>query len=196
MGYAALLDIVGSILVGGLLLLTLFRMNDNASQNTFNFSGELIVQENLIASIEVLEYDLRKIGYCENPFLINPSRAILFADSTQIRFLTDEDFDGNLDTMEYFLGSTSELTITPNPDDKLLYRIINGVPSSVNLGVTQFKMKYFDVFNNEIPIPVSAPTGIVSMQVDVSVENTAAYNEEYRFAFWRQVRLSSRNLNR
>ena len=43
MGIATLLDIVGSTIIGGVILLTLFRMNSTATQNTYNFSGELIV---------------------------------------------------------------------------------------------------------------------------------------------------------
>lgn len=197
MGIASLFDIVGSTIIGGVLLLTLFRMNHTATQNTYNFSGELIVQENLVTTVEVLEYDLRKIGYCENPFNIpNPARAILYGDSSRIKYLTDIDFDGNVDTVEYYLGPASELSGTPNPNDKMLYRLINGVPSAVNLGVTAFKIKYYGALGNELPLPRNTvPTGIMSMEVNVSVENTAAYNEEYRFAFWRQMRLSSRNLN-
>lgn len=197
MGIASLFDIVGSTIIGGVLLLTLFRMNHTATQNTYNFSGELIVQENLVTTVEVLEYDLRKIGYCENPFNIpNPARAILYGDSSRIKYLTDIDFDGNVDTVEYYLGPASELSGTPNPNDKMLYRLINGVPSAVNLGVTDFKIKYYGALGNELPLPLNTvPTGIMSMEVNVSVENTAAYNEEYRFAFWRQMRLASRNLN-
>lgn len=197
MGIASLFDIVGSTIIGGVLLLTLFRMNHTATQNTYNFSGELIVQENLVTTVEVLEYDLRKIGYCENPFKIpNPARAILYGDSSRIKYLTDIDFDGNVDTVEYYLGPASELSGTPNPNDKMLYRLINGVPSAINLGVTDFKIKYYGALGNELPLPRNTvPTGIMSMEVNVSVENTAAYNEEYRFAFWRQMRLASRNLN-
>jgi hypothetical protein len=33
------------------------------------------------------------------------------------------------------------------------------------------------------------------MQIDIRVENVAAYDEEYRYAFWRQIRLASRNLD-
>ena len=197
MGIASLFDIVGSTIIGGVLLLTLFRMNSTATQNTYNFSGELIVQENLVTTVEVLEYDLRKIGYCENPFNIpNPARAILYGDSSRIKYLTDIDFDGNVDTVEYYLGPASELSGTPNPNDKMLYRLINGVPSAINLGVTDFKIKYYGALGNDLPVPRNTvPTGIMSMEVNVSVENTAAYNEEYRFAFWRQMRLASRNLN-
>jgi type II secretory pathway component PulJ len=197
MGAAVMLDLIGSVIIGGILLLTLFRMNDNASANTFNFTGELTVQENLVATIEVLEYDFRKIGYCEDPSKIpNPVRAIIFADSTEIVFLTDVDSDGTPDKMRYYLGEASELNGTANPNDRMLYREVNDVPQGVNLGVTQFHIKYFDALGDSMNVPINTiPTGIMSMQIDVTVENTAAYNEEYRYAFWRQIRLASRNLN-
>ena len=70
MGAATILDILGSTIVGGLLLFILFNMNNNATQNTYNFSGELILQQNLVTTVEVLEYDFRKIGYCENPCIL------------------------------------------------------------------------------------------------------------------------------
>jgi len=189
MGAAVILDLIGSVIIGGILLLTLFRMNDNASANTFNFSGELTVQENLVATIEVLEYDLRKIAYCDDWKLIpDPAVAILEADSTYIKFLSDANPDngtGTVDTIEYVLGPSSELTGTPNPNDRMLYRYINGVGPGVNLGVTQFIMKYYDADGDLIaysnPRLKTPPTGIMSMQIDVTVENTAAYNEQYRY---------------
>lgn len=224
MGFAVLLDIAGSVIVGGILLLTLFRMNDNATQNTYNFSGELTLQENLVATVEVLEYDFRKIGYCENPMnLPFPEKdAILYADTSEVIFLTDlmippyddPQGDGIVDTVRYYLGPASELTSTPNPNDRPLYRVVNNIPTSVNLGVTKFRIRYFrdssnatgsvtlaEIKENDLPKVWNAgtPTGITAMQIDIKVENTSAYdpnNNPYRHAFWSQVRLSSRNLRR
>jgi hypothetical protein len=196
MGIATIFDIIGSSIIGGVLLLTLFNLNDNATRNTYGFSGELIVQENLVTSVEVLEYDFRKIGYCTDPFAIpNTKRAILYADSTDITYLTDVDFDGIPDTMRYYLGPASELTGTPNPDDRMLYQEINGKGTGVNLGITLFKIKYYGALGEELSLPRAyPPTGIFSMQIDIRIENTAAYDEDYRYAFWRQIRLASRNL--
>lgn len=196
MGIATIFDLVGSVIIGGILLITLFKVNDSATRNTYAFSGELIVQENLVTSVEVLEYDFRKIGYCEDPFAIpNTKRAILYADSTDITYLTDVDFDGIPDTMRYYLGPPSELTGTPNPDDRMLYQEINGNRAGVNLGITLFKIKYFGALGGELSLPRSfPPTGIFSMQIDIRIENTSAYDENYRYAFWRQIRLASRNL--
>lgn len=197
MGSATILDLVGSMIIGGLLLLILFKLNDNATANTYNFSGEVTVQEDLVTTIEVLEYDFRKIGYCENPYnLVNPAVSILYADTSRIKFLTDEDFDGTPDTLEYYLGPASELTGTPNPNDRKLYRVVNGVPSGANLGITQFHISYFNALGHFMTTPITTiPTGVQSMKIDIKVESTAAYDEQYGYAFWRQIRLASRNLN-
>ena len=65
----------------------------------------------------------------------HPERdAILYADTSKIIFLTDlmeppyddPHGDGNLDKIEYYLGATSELPGTPNPNDRILYRVVNG----------------------------------------------------------------------
>jgi hypothetical protein len=223
MGAAVILDILGSMVIGGFLLLTLFRLNDTATKNTYNFSGELTLQENLVATVEVLEYDFRKIGYCEDPVALpNPeANSILYADTSRIRFLTDlmigpdyDTGDGIVDTIEYSVGDTSELSGTPNPYDIMLYRIINGNSTGVNLGITYFKIRYFrdsltasgsttlaEILQGDLPkiyVP-GTPTGITAMQIDIKVENTATYDEfhnPYRHAFWRQIRLSSRNIKR
>jgi hypothetical protein len=195
MGIAALIDIIGSMIIGGYLLVTVISFNSNASQNTYGYSGELIVQENIVAVVDILEYDLRRIGYCQDPTKIpNPSLAILSADSSYIKYLADDNKDGNLDTVEYYLGTSDELSETPNPEDRMLFRSVNGQSLSANLGITVFKMTFYDVLGVQLYPPLTVPTGIASMQIDVKCENSAAFDEQYRYSFWRQVRLASRNL--
>ena len=64
MGFSTIIDIIGSTLIGGMLLMILFRMNDAAVENTYVYGGELLVQQNLVEVVTLLEYDFRKIGYC------------------------------------------------------------------------------------------------------------------------------------
>lgn len=195
MGFASIIDTLGSIAIGGFLMLTLFRMNSASAENTYHYTGELTVQENMVSIVKLLEHDFRKIGYCEDPTKITPSKSIIFADTSDITFLTDVDFDGNIDEVRYHLGPASELTDTPNPDDRMLYRSVNGNPVAANLGVTRFYITYYGYVGTPLATPLTAaPTGILSMQIDIRVENTAAFGNEYRYAYWRQVRLSSRNL--
>ncbi|MDZ7764079.1 MAG: hypothetical protein U5K00_06580 [Melioribacteraceae bacterium] len=196
MGFSTLIDILGSTLIGGMLLLILLRINDAAVENTYVYGGELIVQQNLVEVVSLLEYDFRKIGFCADWQQIpDPSQAILAADSNDITFLTDLDSDGYVDTLRYFTGSPSALPGTANPRDMMLYRVENNEqPKGANLGVTQFNMLFFDAIGNVIPFPITHPSEIYTMQINITVENTDAYDENYSSAFWRQIRLAARNL--
>jgi hypothetical protein len=196
MGFSDIIDLAGSMLVGGLMMLIIFRTSDSAAENVYNNGGELILQRNLAVTAEVLENDFRKIGYCSNWSKIpDPSKSILQADSNKIKFLTDVDSDGDVDTMHYYLGPASALVQTSNPRDRLLYRVINNeTPAGINLGVTQFKMLYFNPLGDTIAFPITMPSEIYTMEINITVENTEAYDQKYSSAFWRQIRLVARNL--
>jgi hypothetical protein len=202
MGFSTIIDIVGSIIIGGTLMLILWRLNDAATENTYNYSGELSLQQNLATVAMVIEYDFRKIGYCADWNKIpDPTKSIVLADSNKIKFLTDvatpsdPEGDGIVDTMYYYLGPASELTATENPRDRMLYRVVNSeTPIGSNMGVTQFKMVYFNALGDTIGFPITVPGEIASMEINVTVENIAAYDQKYSSAFWRQIRLVARNL--
>ena len=140
--------------------------------------------------------DFRKIGYCADWKKIPvPTESILFADSCSIRYLTDVDKDGTIDTVYYHLDYYTDIPETPNPRDRYLYRIVNSqIPTESNLGITQFKMEFFNALGAKLSFPISDPREIYSMQIDISVEDIAAYNEEYQTVFWRQIRMAARNL--
>jgi hypothetical protein len=196
MGFNVILDILGSTVIAGILMLNMFSVQDSAVKNAINGSAELTTQQNLSSTVQLLEHDFKKIGYCADwnkiPF---PSHAITYADSNEIRFLTDIEKDGYVDTMHYYLGPTSELLSTPNPRDRYLYRVVNSEqPVGVNSGITQFRLSYFSVLGDSIYFPVSDPREIYTMQIDITIEDVAAYNQEYSSAFWRQIRLAARNL--
>lgn len=196
MGFNVILDILGSTIVAGIVMLTLFRVQDSAVENAINGSTELSAQQNLAVTVQLIEHDFRRIGYCKDWNKIpDTASVILHADSNKIKFLTDIESDGFVDTMYYYLGPASELLSTPNPRDRFLYRVVNSEePVGVNLGVTQFNIKYFDVFSDSLSFPIAEPRLINLMQIDVAVEDVAAYNEEYSKIFWRQIRLAAKNL--
>jgi len=196
MGFTTLLDILGSVIIGGVLMTIAYRFSDTITEKTYNHSGELIIQQNLSTVAQSIEYDFRKIGYCKNWNLLpDPTKAIISADTSSIRFYTDIDNDGDVDSVRYYLGPTSELTSSANPRDRMLYRVLNNEePKSANLGVTQFYLVYFDALGDTIQPPVGLNGGIVSIEINLTVENTDAYDQIYSKAFWRQIRMVSRNL--
>jgi type II secretory pathway component PulJ len=204
MGFSTLIDILGSTIIGSLLLLILFRINDAAVENTYTFSGELQVQEGLVEAVTIIEHDFRKMGYCETwENMPDPTNSIIYADVDRISFLTDVPVsiggtgDGVIDTLHYYVGPTSELSNTANPNDRLLYRVVNSeIPKGANIGITLFKLTYFDSFGKVLPTPIfGVATGAIhSLQIDVEVESISGYNQKYPSVFWRQIRLAARNL--
>ena len=183
----------------------LFRMNDTAVQNNYDMNGEKIVQQNLVDLVELIEYDFRKIGYCKDYTQIaDPTKSIIHADSNSISFLTDVITspgtygDGVVDTVTYSISDTSALNMTPNPNDVILYRRVNHQAlGGSNMGVTQFKLTYYDALGDTIKnMPASPPLGIVSIQIDIAIENPYAYGNDYSYdkrVIWRQIRLAARN---
>jgi hypothetical protein len=196
MGFSTILDIIGSMIIGGILLSITMRLNDAATEKTYNNGAELSLQENMATVAQMLETDFRKIGFCAdwNKFP-DPSKAIVYADQSSIKYLTDLDSDSNMDSIRYYLGPASELLSTPNPRDRMLYRVANNeAPLTSNLGVTQFRLVYFDALGDTIAPPITTPGLINSIEINLSVESVAAYDTSYSSAFWRQIRLVARNL--
>ena len=197
MGYAALIDIAGSILIGAMMLGIILKLNNTASWNLYSNSGELNTQTNSTSMSMILENDFRKIGYCADYTNIqDPASAILAADSTSITFISDVNKNGIMDTVYYYLGPASELISTANPRDKILYRIVNNAAKmGSDAGITRFYMVYFDVNGDTIHTPVSSgylPL-INDIELNMNVENTAI-DSSLANSYWRQSRLTVPNL--
>ena len=196
MGFSTILDILGSIIIGGILLIILWRLDDSATQSMINNGQDVALQRNLTNVATILEYDFRKIGYCTNAAQLEDS-AITKADSSSITFLSDEKNAGVLDSIRYYLGPVSELTSTPNPKDRYLHRVVNGNSSNgTNLDVIDFKLVYFDDLGRTISYPVSDPSTIASIEINVLIEDPFAYDNKYSQAFWKQIRVVSKNLHK
>lgn len=196
MGVNVILDILGSMIIGSILMLSLFRVSNSSTEDLYRGTGNLTAQTNLATVVQILENDFRKIGYCADWKQIPvPTEAILYADSCSIRYLTDVDQNGMIDTMYYHMDYSTDIPQTPNPRDRFLYRIVNSeAPVGVNLGLTAFKMEFYNALGTKLNFPIADPREIYSMQIDISVEDVAAYDEKYQTVFWRQIRMAARNL--
>jgi len=196
MGVNVILDILGSMVIGSILMLSIFRVSNASTEDLYRGTGNLTAQTNLATIVQILENDFRKIGYCADWTQIPiPTEAILYADSSSIRYLTDVDNNGIIDTMYYYMDYSTDIPQTPNPRDRFLYRVVNGeTPVGVNLGLTQFNMEFYNALGIKLNFPIADPREIYSMQIDITVEDVAAYDEKYQTVFWRQIRMAARNL--
>jgi hypothetical protein len=212
MGTTTIFDIITSTVIAGVLLLIALRLNAQAIETNAIYQNNLNLQTGLVALVDIVENDFRKIGYCKDWSKISPPNiAIVYADSTSIKFLTDipaspaptEFGDGIVDTIWYYTGSTGG---NPNnPKEKPLYRVVNGnTATGWNLGVTRFALRYYDALGDSLQFPITDPKRIYTLEVNISLESPAPLTEiQYRDStsaaedtkvYWKQIRLASRNL--
>ncbi len=166
-------DLVGSIVIGGIVLLMLVAFNGNMLESTVIQTYTSSVQGNLTAVTYRLEYDFRKMGYG----ITNKSdSAIVYADTSKITFKGDFNQDGKMDTLQYYVD-TIKSGVTPNPHDKVLHRILKqgtNVTESQTLfpGLTRLKIQYFDTTGKPInTTPIAATNTIQSLKFTISLES-------------------------
>src|SRR4030042_3451198 len=99
------IDLLFSMIFGGALLVITLNANQMATETQYTHSGDMLVQEMLISTAQLLEGELRNMG-----FGVPEDRAsVIYADSTRISFLCDLTRTGmKIDTIFYSLGDTNE----------------------------------------------------------------------------------------
>lgn len=204
---STLLDVLFSMVLGGVILTIVLGASEIASENQSVYNGDMLVQELLVSTAQLIESEFRNMGYGvpEN------EASIIAADSHYIAFLVDLDRNGGtIDTIRYFLGDTTELAHTPNELDRFLHRNVNGgTPRQVGV-VTTFTLKYIARSGEVLPIPVPQDrlTEIHVVEVTMEVQNPYAIlrragevmpgerNALYSSSLWQQTRLASQNTRR
>ncbi len=139
-----LLELIGASIIGAMIMLIgiglNFQINESSReifQNTYN-------QRAAITSGQVIEYDFYKAGYKAT------SEKLIQADSSTIKFKSDIDDNGTVDTVYYYLGSKDSLKSTTNPNDKKLFRKINSQTANTVALVTRFLLTYKDSIGNTL----------------------------------------------
>jgi len=174
----ATLDIIGSFVLGGLLLITVLNLETTLVETSYRNTLQLITQESLAELVDLIQYDFRKMGYG----VPDPTTSIRTMRSDEIEFLADVDEDGTIDTVRYAVSDTSLARMTPNPNDRLLYRQINGQPREGDAwGVTELEFKYFDANGRE----TSVPSLVRAVQVSLTLESPYALGDEFIAVSWK-----------
>ncbi len=199
---ATILDIMVSFVVGGILLMIILTSNDIAAENHTVYNGDMLVQEMLTSTVQVLESEFRNMGFGVTEL----HQTILAADTSSITFLYDVDRSGTPATVRYYLGPLSELSGTQNEADRLLHRVVgNGMVASVG-AVTIFQLNYMtqDGVFLARPVPAGELSEIHTVEVTIEVQNPYAPlnslgdNPQALFSssLWQQTRLASQNSRR
>jgi hypothetical protein len=203
---AALLDVIASILFGGTLMMIILTANDIAAESQATHSGDMLVQELLTNTAQLVEGELRNMGFG----VPEGEATVLRAEESRIHFLADIDRDGVVDTMKYSLGDTTEMRDTQNELDRPLKRQINGGAVLSVGSVTTFRLRYLtrEGVLLSSPVPSDQLAEIHMVEVSMEVQNPYAptrdpemvksgeRNALYSTSLWQQTRLASQNTRR
>lgn len=197
MGFSTMIDILGAAIIGGLLLINLLRLNENIYQVDNATGHDVNLQVEVVNVADIIESDFNKIGYCSDPNNITDDPKVTFADTSSIKFLFDEDKDGDYDEIYYYVSGTDALADTPNPRDRILYRKVNnGYPFVLSNNITEFQLQYFDALKDTLYAPLVSPSLASYIKIAFRVEDPFAYDQKYVEAFWRRLTVTSKNLMR
>jgi len=216
-----LLDIIGGMVIGGMILLLTITTTDRGTTEFFNDNADAIVQTQLTHMAYIIEYDLRKMGFGIHEAY--QSTILQIANPNQLKFLSqlNHSTDSIPDTIEYQI--VQDEIIDYGDTTLTMYKVWRRVKiSSQPLTLTMIgKIGNNDVFNylDQIgnPVGITQATKMVEVtltafeprvvlspefvttQVD-SIQLTDLRKKELirllRPSFWRQTRLVSKNLRR
>ena len=142
---ATWLDIVGSIIIGTLVIFLIMKLNYQVSTNSTEISSNGMVQSYLTTISTVMENDLYKIAY-----RISDPNKLNIADSNRFSYKADVNNDGTADSVRYYLGDTTQAKKTKNPNDKPLFKVLNGgTPTSLGF-VRDCHFTYYDSTGRQI----------------------------------------------
>lgn len=175
---AALLDVIGSFVLGGMILIMSTKLNFVMSDNSQQSNMELATQENCVVVSKMLEVDLSKIGYRSAS-----NAPIKIGDSTKIKFYADIDDNGTVDSVIYSTGPMATGYASTNPRHMLLYRTWNNKTTAMNVGLTRFKIIYYDSLGAE----ATQLNKIRSMKVSMDLESVLpSVDTVYSIVHWEQ----------
>jgi hypothetical protein len=137
---AYLIDVLGSAVIGGMVILLTISINLQMNDLSEDIFMDSIVQGNATSSASDFKYDLYKIGYgvTGNKFIT--------ADSTNLYYYSDFNNDGTIDSIQFSLGPTDSLSGTTNPNDRPLYRTLNGSSANKSVLLIVNKFEFIEKF--------------------------------------------------
>ncbi len=194
-----MMDIAGAAIFFGAILLMVMKLNISLMETNYQSNTRVMTHEQLAGvdtlagAAKILDEDFSKIG-------ANTSNAFVIADSNRITFKGDLDNNGVVDSVKYSLVN---LTIPAGENPNLKYRLLRrqntetGIQGGV--GVSQFKLSYYDSLGRALAAPVASGSlsKIRSIKIQVQAQSRSRIKNDidttFASAYWERI-ISPRNL--
>jgi hypothetical protein len=170
------MGLITSFVIGGMMLLAMVALSSRITENAGNTSLDLMAKSNVSTITEIIQNDFRRIGFGV------PGTAITAMSGNDITFQTTFNTDSTL-TIRWHYDLTDSVTATDNPDDRPLYRIIDGEVSDISLVITDFNLTYLDADGDETAVPAD----VRSIRVRVTCASPVGYDGYFGLGYWEGV---------
>jgi hypothetical protein len=146
-------DILGSFIIRAAIISIVLNLMFTLHTTLYTNTERIYMNEVVKAPAETMTYDLKLAGF-------NASKSIWEARESEIVFYADLDNNGSQETVRYFVSNG------------ILYRTLNG-GSILELArnVTQFRLKYYNVFGQELSYSNNR-VDVKSIQVRLILQST------------------------
>lgn len=176
------------MIIGSFLLMSINRLSIGMGEDSNKRVLDAITARNAMSIIKTIEFDFNRMGLGVN----RQENALLQTDSTSVTFMSDINEDGALDVIHYALSDSTLASETENIHDRLLFRLQNAEPmKDVALGVTNFKIRYYDWYGN---ITYSLQQ-IKTFEISLEVQSTFSIDGYFSVFRWTS-RISPPNIRR
>jgi len=146
-----MLDIMLSVVLFGMMVLTIMNININMSNQNYQGLVEFHTQTEAIQLARIIEFDFRKIGYTI-PVASRP--AIQIAETSHVRFKTNlQNALGATDIVDYTLSGL--VNVSTNPRDRMLVRTENASSVYINYSVVKFLLTYYNSRDSLLAAPIT-----------------------------------------
>ena len=155
---AQILDLIGSSIIAGILLVTALSLNASVMESTILHNQNLHVQEEANFVTEFIDHDLNKVGYGDTL-----KSNIKAATAKSFVFRADINQDNRVDTVGYFFTTGSRVgsiltawgclprTLPVGSEDSILFRFStanegsgSGIPMLISTKARRFSFSYLN----------------------------------------------------
>ena len=177
-----MLDLIGSSILVGMLILTIMGVNININTESQKGMSQFHTQTQAIQLARIIETDFYKIGY--DVTLGAGQHKIEIAETSRIKMrMNIWNVANKKDSVEYQLGTL--VTVSPNPRDKTLSRWENTGLVLINYSITRFKLTYYNMNDQLMTMPITGAKldSIKSILVYLTLESPDPIGDDAMTAY-------------
>jgi prepilin-type N-terminal cleavage/methylation domain-containing protein len=161
----SLIELLWVMIIGSVLMVAIYSVVFGSKNALLRGESDAQTSYRARRTMRHLVDDLRLAGYG----LQGGTAGVIQGKENEITIVADIDKNGMLETIRYYLGDTTQLRTTPNPNDRTLYKSINGAnPGTVlAVGLSSLTFGYYDGSRTSLLDSASSPIQ-VSTIMDVN----------------------------